>query len=63
MNRMPLRPGVGVPLTPLIAMLRKVTMSLAPALMMMPLVPAASTLATWPLPPSMVIDFVIVTAP
>src|SRR5215813_2557491 len=44
-------------------MLRNVTVSVAPALMMMPLVPATSVEATCPPPPSMVIDLVMVTAP
>src|SRR5262245_13914292 len=44
-------------------MLRNVTVSVAPALMMMPLVPATSIEATCPPPPSMVIDLVMVTAP
>src|ERR1700680_949605 len=44
-------------------MLRKVTISVAPAATLMPLVPATSTLATCPPPPSIVIALVIVTAP
>src|SRR5215468_12239153 len=44
-------------------MLRKVTVSLAPALMMMPFVPATNVDATCPPPPSMVMDLVMVTAP
>src|SRR5262249_10903152 len=61
--RTPFRPGLGVPTTPLMRMLRNVTVSVAPALMMMPLVPATSVEATCPPPPSMVIDLVMVTAP
>src|SRR3954465_10710891 len=45
------------------AMFRSETTSFGPAETMMPLVPAPSTEATWPSPPSMVIDLVIVTAP
>src|ERR1700730_11204048 len=44
-------------------MLRKVTISVAPAATLMPLVPATRTLATCPPPPSIVIALVIVTAP
>src|SRR5215203_3342758 len=49
---------------PLIDRLRKVMTSFAPALMMIPLVPLARIEAQpEPVPPSRVIDFVIVTAP
>src|SRR5713226_9287934 len=62
-NWMPFRPPVGVPPKPLILRFRKVTVWPAPAETTMPLVPATSTDATWPPPPSIVMDFVIVTAP
>src|SRR5437016_2452676 len=58
-KRMPLIP---VPM-PLILRLRKITTSLGPAWTTIPLVPETRTEATWPPPPSMVIPFVMVTAP
>src|SRR5690348_9312665 len=59
MKLIPIRPDP----IPWIRRLRKMTTSLGPALMLIPFVPATSTEATWPLPPSIVIAFVIVTAP
>ena len=60
---MPFRPAAtGDPNTPLILRFRNVTV-LPAAEMMIPLVPEASVDATWPPPPSIVIDLVIVTAP
>ena len=50
-------------MTPSMSRLRKVTVSLTPALMTMPLVPAASMPAICTPPPSIVIDLVMVTAP
>src|ERR1051326_1006126 len=56
-------PLVPEPLSPLMRKLRRITVSLAPALTLMPGVPATRTLAIWPPPPSIVIALVIVTAP
>jgi hypothetical protein len=63
LNLMPLTPD---PLKPLIVMLRIVTLSLAPALMFMPLVPDARiepTCPPMPPPQSSVMALVTVTAP
>src|SRR5579859_4644284 len=62
---MPSRPGVtlGSLRSPLIRKLRRMTKSLAPAATTIPLVPATRTEATWPPPPSIVIDLVMVSAP
>src|SRR5580700_10782151 len=60
---MPFRPPVGVPMRPLILMFRRVTVAVAGACTTIPFVPATSTDATWPPPPSIVIAFVIVNAP
>src|SRR5258707_1290870 len=59
---MPFRPATGAPRMPLILRFRRVTVP-APAEIAIPFVPAARTDATWPPPPSIVMDFVIVTAP
>src|ERR1051325_6017145 len=48
---------------PLMERLRSLTVSLAPALMMTPLDPAEASMEPTMPPPSMVIDFVIVTMP
>ena len=57
------RPPLGVPARPLILRFRRVTTAVAGAETTIPLVPATSTDATWPPPPSIVMAFVIVTAP
>src|SRR5260370_16778882 len=44
-------------------MLRMITTSVAPGATTIPFVPATRTEATWPPPPSRVMDFVMVTAP
>ena len=62
-NWTPFRPPLGVPARPLILRFRKVTTAVAGAETTIPLVPATSTDATWPPPPSIVMAFVIVTAP
>src|SRR6266545_31113 len=60
----PLIPGLAVLLAPLMEMWRSVTMSVVNALMITPFVPAARIEAhPAPVPPSIVIDLVIVTAP
>src|SRR5882757_4206959 len=50
-------------LIPLILRLRRMTTSFGPAWITIPLVPLTRTEATWPPPPSMVMDLVMVTAP
>src|SRR5712691_2727083 len=62
-HRIPLSPGLPLPKSPLILMLRMVTTSLAAAWTTIPLVPATRTEATWPPPPSRVMALVMVTAP
>src|SRR5215469_5835068 len=62
-KRMPLNPALPEFKSPLIRMLRMVTTSLAPAKTTIPLVPETRVEATWPPPPSRVMDFVMVSAP
>jgi hypothetical protein len=57
-----LTPSSPVP-TPLMRRLRRITWAVGPAWTVMPSRPAASTEATWPPPPSIVIDLVIVKVP
>src|ERR1041385_2506854 len=56
-------PPLPLPEIPLMRRLRRITTSLGPAWTTMPLVPATSTEATCPPPPSIVMALVIVTAP
>src|SRR5260370_40546003 len=62
-NLIPLSPPCPVPLIPLIDRFRMTTLSAAPALTTMPLVPETNTEATWPPPPSRVMALVIVRPP
>jgi hypothetical protein len=60
---MPFRPGETVLTRPLKDRFRTTTVSLAPALTVIPFWPDTRMLATCPPPPSRVMDFVTVTAP
>src|SRR5437763_10326826 len=62
-KRIPLSPPLPELRRPLSRRFLRITTSEGPAWTTIPLVPATRTEATWPPPPSMVMDLVIVTAP
>src|ERR1700722_15873947 len=63
MKLTPIVPPLPLDTMPLMRRFRNVTMSLLPALMLIPVTPEARTEATWPPPPSIVIALVIDSEP